>query len=234
MNSRRRQVTTAPDLTGGFTLMEILVAIFIFALLITTIFGSFRAVFSSTDAVGGDVDIFASARTCLGRMATDLEALYISDYPRYAKPAFNDPIDPYRLVGDTTDLVGSSFGRLQFTSLAHLPINRDSRQGVCRIVYYVHRRSDESLVLRRADHLYPFPEFEESEDDPILCDNLLALEFGYIDAEGEPNDRWDSETTDTDYATPRSVEIRLTVGRPSRPLKFSTRIPLHVYRKAAQ
>jgi general secretion pathway protein J len=234
MNNRQRPYPTMPGPAGGFTLMEILVAIFIFALLITTIFGSFRAVFSSADAVGGDVAIFASARTCLGRMTTDLSALHVSDYPRYAKPEFDDPEDPYRLVGDSTDLAGSSFGRLQFASLAHLAINRDSRQGVARIVYYAAQRADESLVLRRADHLFPFPEFEESEDDPILCDRLLALEFEYIDAEGEPGDRWDSESADTDYATPRSVGIRLTVGQPSRPMTFSTRVPLHVYRQATE
>jgi general secretion pathway protein J len=71
--------------------LEIMVAIFIFAVVITTVFGSFRAVFSSADAVGGDVAIFESARTCLGRMATDLRGLVVSDYPRYAKPEFNDP-----------------------------------------------------------------------------------------------------------------------------------------------
>ena len=179
MNSLHRRPSTAALSGSGFTLMEIMVAIFIFAVVITTVFGSFRAVFSSADAVGSDVAIFESARTCLGRMATDLNGLIVSDYPRYTKPKFNDPEDPYRLIGDTTDVAGSSFGRLQFASLAHLALNRDSRQGVVRIVYYVDQRSDESLVLRRADHLYPFPDFEESEDDPILCDNLLALEFAY-------------------------------------------------------
>jgi general secretion pathway protein J len=224
----------APASSGGFTLMEILVAIFIFALLITTIFGSFRVVFSSADAVGSDVAVFASARTCLGRIETDLTALVVSDYPRYAKPEFNDPEDPYRLVGDATDLAGSSFGRLQFASLAHLPINRDSRQGVCRIVYYADQLADESLVLRRADQVFPFPEFQESEDDPILCDNLIALELAYVDAEGVSSDRWDSESADNDYATPSAIEVRLTVGRPDRPMTFSTRIPLHVTRKAAE
>ncbi len=234
MNSAHRQPWAAPGSSGGFTLLEIMVAIFIFALVITTVFGSFRAVFSSVDAIGGDVAIFESARTCMERMATDLEALYVFQYPRYTKPEFNDPEDPYRLVGDATDVAGISFGRLQFASLAHLSFNRNPRQGVCRIVYYAHQRSDDSLVLRRADHLYPFPDFEESEDDPILCDNLLALEFGYIGDEDEVSDRWDSESADTDYATPRSVEIRLTVGTPSRPREFTTRIPLHVYRKAIQ
>ncbi|BBO87468.1 type II secretion system protein J [Desulfosarcina ovata] len=219
---------------GGFTLLEIMVAIFIFAVVITTVFGSFRAVFSSTDAVGGDVDVFASARTCLSRMATDLEALTISDYPRYAKPEFNDPPDPYQLLGETTDIRGTRFGRLQFASLAHLALHGDPRQGVCRIVYYVDQLDDDSLVLRRADDLYPFPEFEESEDDPILCANLLDLKFEYTDAEDETSENWDSESADNDYATPRAIQVHLKVGTETRPILFTTRIPLHVYRKASE
>lgn len=234
MNSAHRQPfrTTGPG--NGFTLLEIMVAIFIFALVISMVFGSFRAVFSSADAVGGDVAVFETARTCLGRMATDLAALHITHYPRYTEPEFNDPPDPYRLVGDTSEVGGGSFGRLRFAAMAHLPLNRDPRQGVCRIVYYVHQRDDDSLVLRRADHLYPFPDFEESEDDPILCDTIMALEFGYTGDGGETSSSWDSESEDTDFSTPRSIDIRLTVGTPSRSRTFTTRVPLYAYREAVE
>ena len=98
----------------------------------------------------------------------------------------------------------------------------------------MHQRFDDSLVLRRADHLYPFPDFEESEDDPILSDRILALEFGYQGAEGEISDRWDSESADMDFATPRTIEVRLTVGTPDRPQTFTTRIPLYAFRQAAE
>jgi general secretion pathway protein J len=221
---------------GGFTLLEIMIAIFVFAVIITTVFGSFQAVFSSADAVGGDVAVFESARICLERMATDLEAMVILDYPRYKKPEFNenDSKDIYRLVGDTSDVAGSSFSRLRFTSLAHLALNQDPRQGVCRIVYYVHEGFDKRLVIRRADHLYPFPEFEESQDDPVLCDNVLALEFEYADEEGELTDRWDSESAENDYGTPRLIEIRLTIGSQERSKTFSTQVRLHVFRKAVE
>ena len=209
-----------------------MVAIFILAVVITTVFGSFRTVFSSADAVGGDVAIFESARTCLGRMAVDLAALQVSHHPRYSEPEFNDPQDPYRLVGDATEVSGNSFGRLRFASVAHLPLNRDPRNGVCRIVYYVHPKSDNNLVLRRADHLYPFPDFEENEDDPILCDRILAFAIGYLDADGDMNEIWDSESADDDFATPRAIEVRLTVGTPDRPQTFTTRIPLYAFRES--
>lgn len=217
----------------GFTLLEIMVAIFIFAVVITTVFGSFRVVFSSADAVGSDVTRFETARTCLTRMSTDLTALHVTLYPRYRVPEFNDPPDPYRLVGDSTDVAGDTFGRLRFASQAHLRLNGDTRQGVCRIVYYVHQRGEKSLVLRRSDTLYPFPEFEESEDDPILCDQILALQFGYVGADGDAVETWDSESEDNEYTTPRSIEIRLTVGTPDRPTTFTTRVPLYAYRRAA-
>ena len=234
MNSRAPDRSAGRDAAQGFTLLEIMVAIFIFAVVITTVFGSFRTVFSSADAVGGDVAVYETARTCLGRMATDLAALQVTLYPRYSVPEFNEPEDPYRFVGDATDVAGASFGRLRFASLAHLPLNRDPRSGVCRVVYYVHPKDDDTLVLRRADHLYPFPEFEESVDDPVLCDNLLALEFGYWAADGEINTSWDSESTDNGHATPRAVEVRLTVGTPARPQIFTTRIPLYAFRESSQ
>ena len=217
---------------GGFTLLEIMVAMFIFAVIVTTVFGSFRLVFSSADAVGGDVVTYESARICLERMTTDLEGLAILDYPRYRKPEFSEPEDIYRLVGDSTDVAGSTYDRLQFASLSHLQFSQDQRQGVCRVVYYVDEGLDDKLVLRRADDLYPFPEFEESEDDPVLCENIMGLEFEFMNEEGEMEENWDSEASQYDYATPRLVEVRLTIGDQERSRTFSTRIKLHVFRKA--
>jgi general secretion pathway protein J len=234
MNNRGRRPLTAPDPAYGFTLLEILVAIFIFAVVITTVFGSFRAVFSSTNAVTGDEAVYAEARTSLGRIAADLGAMYITQDTFYSKPKFNGTKDAYRVVGDTTNVAGSTFGRLRFASLAHLRMNQDPREGVCRIVYYVQAGADETLVLRRADHLYPFPDFEESENDPILCDHILSLEFSYMNDKGDMNDRWDSESADDEYATPKLIEIRMTVGQPSRPIPFTMRIALHVQRDAKE
>ena len=233
--SRVHANTARTAISGaGFTLLEIVVAIFIFAVVITTIFGSFRAVFSSADAVGGDVAVMASARTCLARMATDLESAFVADYPRYRQPDFDDPPDPYQIKGDSTDLEGTSFSRLQFTTLAHLVLNRDPRTGIARVIYYADQLPDDSLVLRRADDLFPFPEFEKSTDDPILCDGLVDFKLAYGDEEGETSDAWDSESADDDYATPRFIDVRLTVGSSARPILLTTRIPLHAYRKAKE
>ena len=61
----------------GFTLMEILIAMFIFAIVMTTIFGTFNGVISRTEAIKNGMGGFEMARTCLNRISTDLNAIYI-------------------------------------------------------------------------------------------------------------------------------------------------------------
>ena len=62
----------------GFTLLEILIAIFIFAIIITTIFASYRIVFSNTDTINKDITSYEMARNCLNRMIMDLQSVHVS------------------------------------------------------------------------------------------------------------------------------------------------------------
>lgn len=52
----------------GFTLIEILIAIFIFAIVVTTIFGSYRSVFGDVETLGKGTALYEMARNCLERM----------------------------------------------------------------------------------------------------------------------------------------------------------------------
>jgi general secretion pathway protein J len=52
----------------GFTLMEVLVAIAILAIVVTTILASFNAVFSTTEVLDESADIYAMAKNCMKRM----------------------------------------------------------------------------------------------------------------------------------------------------------------------
>ena len=50
---------------SGFTLIEIVIAIFIFAIVVTTIFGSYRSVFTDVEAMGKGTEIYEMARNSL-------------------------------------------------------------------------------------------------------------------------------------------------------------------------
>ena len=126
--------TRNPQPVAGFTLLEILIAIFIFAIIITTVFASYRMVFSNTDTINKDITSYEMARNCLNRMIMDLQSVHVSLPPGYMAPDFDDPPDPFRIVGEATNIKGSDFPWLRFTSLAHLPLGKSRPSGIVEIV----------------------------------------------------------------------------------------------------
>jgi len=214
----------------GFTLLEILIAIFIFAVVLTTIFGSYNFIFSSTDAFDSGIAVHESARNCLNRMTTDLQAVYVSFPPAYTPPGFDAPPDPYRFSGGIDTVENTSFPRLRFSSLAHITFENSRQAGIAEIVYYVQPGDNGTFILRRSDALYPYKPFQEKGTDPVLCENLKSLKITYYDAEGADADRWDSDADEFKYATPRAVGIQLELGNGSFSQQFATLVALPAYR----
>ena len=215
----------------GFTMLEILVAIIIFALVITTLFTSFNTVFSSADALEKNIIFSEMANDCLNRITLDLASIHLTLPPRYARPGFDDPADRFRLKGENIDIGSKTFAGLRFASLAHIPLNRSVRQGIAIIIYYVAEDQEGRIILKRSDELYPYPDFEEKEDDPILCEYLKSFELVYFDDEDNATDYWDSESDEFKYATPVSIGIKLELGDESFSRIFETRVALPVIRE---
>jgi general secretion pathway protein J len=215
---------------SGFTLMEILLAFLILAIVVSTILGSFNAVFSTTDTLENSGKYYDMAKNCLNRMTFDLEALYVSQPPFYKKPEFDADPDPYRIVGSTGDTGGTEFATLRFASRAHIPMDKSNRGGISEIIYYIQEKTDGQLVLKRADHLFPYPPFEESSSDPVLCRHVKSLAFKFYDAEGEESEEWNSDEDDYDHATPTAIGIQLEIGNESESFTFETTVRLAVYR----
>lgn len=216
----------------GFTLIEILVAIFIFSVLFTILFGSFQVLSSSSDDLGRGAIQFEMGQQCISRITADIESAYVSQPPFYKQPELRDTEDPYRMEGITENVDGDSFSRFRFTSLSHFSFSGTETAGVAEIVYYVHhRRDDDSFVLRRSDSLWPYSEFEEKNTDPIICKNIHEFSITYYNESGEESEEWDSESSEYEYATPMSVQILLSIGEDASPIVFSTRISIPAYRE---
>ena len=73
----------------GFTLIEILVALFIFVIVVTTIFGSYNSVFSNAESIKDDMTSYEMAKNCLNRMIIDLQSLHVSLPPAYSMYPFS-------------------------------------------------------------------------------------------------------------------------------------------------
>ena len=212
---------------SGFTLLEILVALFIFSAVVTALFTAHRALFLNTGQFESSLRRHSMAQACLIRMVQDLESLHMQLSTLYTRPEVNDPPSDDRIAAERAD-------RLRFTSLAHVPLDRSRREGVAEIRYYVHTVDGSKPVLRRSDTLYPYPPFEERDTDPILCEDIKKLAFTYFDESGEAYDTWDSDSPDFKYAGPVAIGIALEIGDEQSSARFETRVALPMARKAEE
>jgi general secretion pathway protein J len=219
----------------GFTLAEILIAIAIFALLVSIIMGSFSGVFSRTGELAIQRTNNAMARSCLMRMATDLGNLYVEKPPFFTPPETTQEPSLYRFVAASDDTAEGIL--LQFASRAHVDFSANGRQGIAVIRYYLEAMEAEALEpayrLRRADTLADEDPLPETANDPILCENIRAFQMAYLDDEGEAFDAWDSSSADYEFATPRAVRIRLELSSPAGPMVFQTVVSLPLWRPAS-
>jgi prepilin-type N-terminal cleavage/methylation domain-containing protein len=215
----------------GFTLLEILVAVLILGLVVTTVLSSFNMVFSNAETLESTASMFDMGRTCLTRITRDLENAFILERPLYRPPGPEGPPDPYRIEGSVDTRGGMPLAKLRFTSRAHVPLDRSRVNGIAEIVYYVHPGPGGGLRLKRADNLYPYPRFEERSVDPVLCENVKSLAFEYVDAEGTVFEAWDSESQRFGNATPVMIAVRLEIGVGNDTYGFQTTVALPIVRR---
>jgi general secretion pathway protein J len=216
---------------NGFTLIEILLAIFILGLLLTTVYGSFNRVLSDVEAIDTDLIMHEAVNTCFVRMAQDLKSVYISMPPRYSTPEFDSIPDPFRLIGQPGETEDRLFEKLRFASSAHLPIDKTFPWGIAEIVYYVEADGQDEYVLRRSDRTDFEYQDKANAYNPVLCKNVRSLKFTYYDKEGKEYEFWDSEDTEYGCATPSAIDIELGVGKTDPPFVFKTSIKMPVYRE---
>ena len=219
----------------GFTLLEIMISIFLFAIIITTILASYQSVFFKSEKIDAGLDLYTMAGSCLNRMAADISGIAISLPPKYRKPEMDSEPDPFRIVGDTSNLLAGSFSKLRFASRSHVGLDGTGQTGVTEIVYYVDEEEDNKLVLRRRDRLYPYQFPQEEIQEPVVCEHIKSLDFTYYDVDGEPYDSWESESGEQGYGTPSAIQVKLEIGRTeSESLVFNTLLMLPVLRDAIE
>jgi hypothetical protein len=210
-----------------------MVAIVIMGVVVTTVLASFNMVFSSADTLEGTATVFEMGKTSVGRIVADLENIFVLERPFYRQPGIDSPPDPYRFVATFESFGGTKLAKLRFTSRAHVPLNGPAREGIAELVYYLQPSPGGGLRLKRADHLYPYPRFEERSTDPVLCENVRSLTFDYVDAAGKVLEDWDSESARCDYATPEMVTVRLEISDGKDAYVFQTAVHLPAVRRRA-
>jgi prepilin-type N-terminal cleavage/methylation domain-containing protein len=212
----------------GFTLMEILLAVFILGLVLSTVYASYTGTFRIIREIERDAEIYGMARNALDRMTRDLQSAALW------RGAFTFITNSYTL-GD------KEFVRLTFRSAAHVRFNeREVPDGITAIEYRIEEGTErEGYTLSRSDNLYRDPGKEgPASGGYLLCDRIETLTYLFTDEAGEEYESWDSggQIAAQRNKSPASVLIRLSLVNPDnkeRPYLFMTRVRIPFNRSEA-
>ena len=214
----------------GFTLLEILLAFFIFSILFITIYTSYSGSFKTINMTENRMEVYRKAAIALERISEDLQSSYISILP---PNSFGQPAAYTRFLGEDNDLNGRNADTLSFFSSIPPLFGNEGEAGSGQVISYsvILGSGEDELVLLRSGE----PEFKDETEVKgglVLSDGLQAINFVYFDDDGGVHESWDSESDEFSGRLPRMVTISLeflNYENPESPIKVTTSIALPRY-----
>ena len=213
----------------GFTLLEVILAVTILALVGTMIYGGFSQTALNKARVEQDVDHYRIVHTALERMARALTMAFVSTH-------VNPSLD---LRVSNTAFIGKDNGRddrIDFTSFSHRRLYRNARESdQNEISYFVTAHPDDSdmNVLARREQNRIDEDPRKGGKSQILVENVEELNIDYFDPLlSDWVESWDSvNPLGQPNRLPTQVRIRLSVKDPRRPSEtqtFGTRVVIPI------
>jgi len=207
---------------NGFTLVEILIAIFILGLVMSTVYVSYSGILKTSHQMEKESNIYKMARTSMDRMIKDLSSLQT-----------NSGSFDFRAKKKT--LSNREFYSLSFWSASHLAFGENEGTGSpATISYYVQEdEGGESFSLWRSDIAGTKPDKEKNLSGGFLiCQNIDSWRLRFYDSTGKELESWDSSSLNEQKdKAPAAVKIELTLvnlNDKEKPYKFMTKVFLPV------
>jgi len=194
----------------GFTLIEVLLAIFIFAIVISLIFTAYTGAIRTMNETDAQADISRMASIALERMTEDLESIFVSSWVKPDGIADATAVSG-RFLGENDEINGQDADRIRFLSKARIVFDEQlPGAGVAEISYYVKQDEEqEDLILYRRETSVLEASPEEGTGGLEVCRGLRSIEITYLDREGETLEEWDSISSEANKRLPRAVTIIL-------------------------
>ena len=188
--------------THGFTLMEVLIATAILAIVLAIVYGSFIQTKRVIARAEGAVDELRGVRVSFNRMMWDLSMAFIS-------PGGPAQTDENTIFLGTDDFAGGyPNDSIDFTSYANRIRTNDARESdQTEVGYYLNRNFDGDTVLMKRDKRQIDKTPLEGGNSFELSEDVVGLNFRYLD-QGTWVDSWDSRVS---KAIPEAVEITIII-----------------------
>ena len=220
MSSRTSFLNNRTD--AGFTLMEVLIATAILAIVLSIVYGSFVQTKRVIGKAEGSVDELRGVRTAFSRMMSDLDMAFLS------QPLPSQPDESTFFSGVDDFAYGYPNDSLDFTSYSNRIRRLDARESdQTEVGYYIKRNFEGSSVMMRRDkrRIDSYPLSGGKTDE--ISDEVVGLNFRYLDRDIW-YDSWDSKNK-TPHEMPEAVEITIIVKDKSdkeRTFRTIVKIPL--------
>lgn len=183
------------ECSGGFTIVEILVAILITSIIAGIIYGSYMGGLRIIYGSQKEMERTTVARLLLDRISADLACAFLRPDREYLVFVGEDG-SAEEMPADTLTFIASDNPRSE----------RDAPESdLCEVSYLLDPRGDDALyLLRREDSTLDEDPFSGGEAR-IVGEGIAGLDFEYCGEEGWAGS-WDSRT---DNALPKAVRVTL-------------------------
>ena len=186
---------------AGFTLLEVLVAMAITAVIGIMTLGSFRSVDRAQEISRDQGDRYAGARLALSRLSREVEMAFLSEH--YDHNRFRER--PTLFVGKEDDLL--------FTTMAHQRLARDARESDQAVVEYTLEADPDhsgAKALFRREKVHFDEEPDRGGRKELVADHLRAFRLQYYDPKKqELVHEWSTRAVDHPKDLPARVRIEL-------------------------
>ncbi len=216
---------------GGFTLIEIMLALALLAFVTALLWGTFAQTAKVKKRIEQVQDRTHTVRVALMRMSREIEMAFVSASESVG-------IQERRTMFSGT--ARSDFDELRFSWFGHQRMRADAAEGDTALVHYftapdpedstkVNLMREETRRLEAKD-----PKLIPGETY-LLCPAIVRLKFAYYDYKQKDwREDWDTTTADGMQYLPTQVRISLTVlDEQDRPITFTSIARLHVREKVA-
>lgn len=202
----------------GFTILEILIAVFILATVLSTVYAAYRGTFRIMKDLERDEALYGMARNTMQRMLKDLAAVTASG-------------GAFKFVSRPAYVTGGNFTDITFLARAHLAWSENELSGApAEITYYVEEDTEGGYRLLRRDtpSISAANDAEPAPGGFVLCEGLQALKYTFTDRDGQERDSWDStaEGAGGKNRAPVQIAVELKLVNPQdreKPHTFFTR-----------
>lgn len=200
----------------GFTLLEVLLAIFIGSIVLTVLYSSFFQIMKAKDIAESELDLYHEVRVVFSRMTEDFE----SAYPR--GEVFNSSLIPASsFFSGTKDGDNST---VTLTSLSREPALNSTDSDEAQVSYYLEPVPESDLFyLMREEN--PHIGVDSGGIKYPISESLVSFNLAYLTDNDSEEGFVDEFNSDQTGSLPKAVEVTLTMRSPrGQDVQFSTLI----------